>query len=365
MDKPQSFTYLRCVHTLIAYPEKAQRDLLYAAFAESHLLEMLTGVPRSSNTVEKEPVNGLFAFGYIATDEKPVYVYFRASTFGSPNTEYEQIREQASFIHRHADAYYFALLLREAWFEWADDYISRRLELPMRRIGYEEFLSAMEKQNMEAFSQNMRQELAHYRRHLQKEYEGILYPYRSSDARLRQYAALWHIRSEINAQRRNLFTQGIELDIRTQPHVHSSHLDQVFLRQHPAYRLKAGDYELRLFWELEKDGLFLRMWLPPMREKAARAVHTYIRKQAQAIIGDRFMLGRTRGTLKGIDSYHAREVNLIRIELPEMQEILTVRSAENFHALTEKLSRDLTDAINLLPAMTQRLQEQSLSVRIE
>jgi len=353
------------VHTLIAYPEKAQRDLLYAACAGSPLLEMLTGIPRASDTIEKDPLNGLFALGYIAPDEKPVYVYFRASTFGSPNTEYEQIREQASFIHRHADAYYFALLLREAWFEWADDYISRRLELPMQPIGYEKLLSAAEKLNIDAFPEPVRQELSHYFRHLRKEYDGILHPYRFMDARLRQYAALWHIRLAMNVQRAGLFTQDIEWDIRTQPHVHSSHLDQVFLRQHPAYRLKVGEYELRLFWELEKDGLFLRMWLPPMREKAARAVHTHIRKQAQAAIGDRFPLGRTRGTLKGIDSYHAREVNLIRIELPEMQELLTVRSAEAFQELTEKLSKDLADALHLLPLINQRLQEQCLTVRME
>lgn len=364
------FTYLRCVHTLIAYPEKAQRDLLHVLFSHTDVLEKLTGIPAASPSIEKEPLHGLFAFSYQGADDTPVYLYFRASTFGSPKTEYEQIREQASFIHRYPDAHYFALLLREAWFEWADDYIERRLELPMRRLGYEAFLAGLQQADLSNLSDALRQDILNYLRYLQKEYEGILHPYQLSEYRLRQYATLWHIRRAAYQLRPqngmvSVSSLSVELDIRTQPHVHSSHLDQVFLRQYPAYRVATDTYEVHLLWELERDGLFLRVWLPPMREKVARGVHTYIRKQAQACIGERFALGRTRGTLKGIDTYHAREVNLLRIELPEMQQLLKMRDAETFQASVQKVATDLMDAIELLPAISERLITSGIPVRVE
>ncbi|GIV25641.1 MAG: hypothetical protein KatS3mg026_1333 [Bacteroidia bacterium] len=51
---------------------------------------------------------------------------------------------QASFIVRHPEALYYALLLREAWFEWDAAYMQQRLDLPFRRVGYEELLRALE-----------------------------------------------------------------------------------------------------------------------------------------------------------------------------------------------------------------------------
>lgn len=358
------------MHTLIAYPEKAQRELLSVLFSHTDVLERMTGIPIASRSVEKDPLHGLFAFAYRGADDVPVYIYFRASTFGSPKTEYEQIREQASFIHRHPEARYFALLLREAWFEWADDYIERRLELPVYRLDYEALLSALRDADLTNLSESVRQDILNYRRHLQKEYEGILHPYRLPEYRLRQYAVLWHIRLAAYQRPRQNGTNSsshspVELDIRTQPHVHSSHLDQVFLRQYPAHRVVTDTYEVHLLWELEKDGLFLRVWLPPMREKVARAVHTHLRKQAQACIGGRFALGRTRGTLKGIDTYHAREVNLLRIELPEMQRIPEIRDAESFQSSIQKVATDLMDAISLLPTISERITASGIPVRAE
>ncbi|MDW8417353.1 MAG: hypothetical protein RML92_07395 [Bacteroidia bacterium] len=343
------------MHSIIAYPEKAQRDLLYVIFRSTDALEHLTGLPSFRMTLEKDPAHGIFAFSFKAADEKPVYIYFRSSTFGSPKTEYEQIREQASFIHRNPDAHYFALLLREAWFEWADDYIQRRIELPMHRLGYESLLSALDKADLSQIPSDLRQEVLLYRRHLQKEYDSFFQPVRIIETRLRQYAILWNIRRIAKDLWHTHNRSPLELDIRTQPHVHSAHLDQVFLRQHPPHRIFLEGYEITLRWELEKDGLFLRVWLPPMREKAARSIHTHLRKQAQACLEERFNIGRTRGTLKGIDAYHAREANLLRIELPEMQELMSVHEGETFGAISEKVATDLVDAIRFLPEIEARV----------
>ncbi|MEN3040657.1 MAG: hypothetical protein ABDH66_03850 [Bacteroidia bacterium] len=343
------------MHTIIAYPEKAQKDLLYAAFTYTNALEYLTGLRGSSESLEKDPVHGVFAFSFKAADERPVYIYFRSSTFGSPKTEYEQIRAQASFIHLNPDAHYFAILLREAWFEWDDNYIQKRVELPMSRLGYEHLLAALSRADQSKASEELKQELFLYRRYLQKEYDSFYQPMRIMETRLRQYATLWNIRKIAKELWQSQGNFPLELDIRTQPHVHSAHLDQVFLRQYPPHRIFSEGYEISLRWELEKDGLFLRVWLPPMQEKAARSIHSYLRKQAQSCLERRFTLGRTRGTLKGIDAYHAREANLLRIELPEVQEVMTARSYEAFQSLAQKIAIDLIDAIKLLPDIEERV----------
>lgn len=337
----------------LPYSERSQRELLSHLFIHTDLLERLTGIPIGKAPIDREPHNGLFAFTYRGSDGLPVYLYFRASTIGSPKTEYDQIREQASFIHRNPDAHYFALLLREAWFEWGDNYLRRRLELPIHQLGYEELLSHLAEVDLASFPASSQADIQAYHRYLQKEYEGILSPAKLVDMRLRQYAILWHIRREIN---KRLSSTPVEWDIRTQPHVHSSHLDQVFMRQYPPYRLQNEGFEISLFWELGKDGLFLRMGLPPMREKAARSLHAYIRKQAQFYLAERFILGRTRGTLKGIDTYHAREVNLLRVEVPALQELNQAAHPDALQTASEKVAEELTQAVKLLPELSKRIE---------
>ncbi|MCX8112605.1 MAG: hypothetical protein N3E49_05340 [Bacteroidia bacterium] len=351
------------MHALIAYPEKVQRHLLHTLLSYTDLAKRLTGLENAEPVIDKDPFGGLFAFSYTTLNDKMVYIYFRASTFGSPKTEYEQIREQASFMHRHPDAYYFALILREAWFEWPEGYVERRLGLPLRRLGYETLVPALEGLRLTQLPDSIRSEIQAYQRHLQKEYEGILHPVRLPELRLRQYAVLWHIRRAFMSRWASSENALIEWDIRTQPHVHSSHLDQVFLRQYPPHRLHMESYELSLFWELEREGLFLRVGLPPMREKIARAVHHHLRKQAQLCAAEYFALGRTRGTLKGIDTYHAREVNLLRIEVPELQQLIEMREAETFHVLSDEVAEDLAVAVGLLPEISKRVGGVSVSIR--
>lgn len=354
------------MHLLIAYPEKAQRELLGILFMQTDLIERLTGIPRGGNPLIRDPENGLFAFAYQSPQSGAVYIYFRASTFGSPKTEYDQIREHISFIHRNPDAQYYALLLREAWFEWGQEYIAHRLELPLKKLGYDNLLPALEATDLNGLPEDLQIETQTYLKYLRKEYEGLLNPTYLSDTRLRLYSTLWYIQRgvQVRLAKRNGY-YPLELYIRTQPHVHSIHLNQVFLRQYPVWKVQFDEYELGLWWELEKDGLFLRLWLPPMREKSARVLHNFIRKQIQPIVSEHFSLGRTRSTLKGIDAYHSREVNLLRIEMPEMQRVLYASSMTEFEESVERLADALIRAIGLLPVIEGKLQTTTLPSRLE
>ncbi|MCS7296926.1 MAG: hypothetical protein RMK19_07045 [Bacteroidia bacterium] len=352
------------MHVLSLYSEKAQRDLLYTLFTHTDLLERLTGLPKGESPIEKDPVHGLFAFRYQAIDGLPIYIYFRVTTLGNPRTGCEQIREQASFIHRNREARYYALLLREAWIEWTEDYVQRRLQLPMHCIGYEKLLSALAEIDLSLLPLAVRQEVQTYLRCLQKEYEGLMNPTQLYEDRLRQYALLWHLRAAVHERWRLLGTFSMELDVHTQPHVHSSYLDVVFLRQYPPYKVLVEGYQVNLLWELEKGGLFLRVGLPPMREKVARLLHSHLRRRAQSCLMQEFIIGRTRGTLKGVDAYRGREVTLLRIELPEFQSLFQTRQPDEYQNLVGKVADQLILALQLLPVIRERVERESHAIRL-
>ncbi|MCS6789547.1 MAG: hypothetical protein NZ580_00995 [Bacteroidia bacterium] len=339
---------------IVAFPEKAQKELFQTLFQHTELLRDLTGHAPKAGSLEREPEHGLFICRYLSSDDQPIYLYLKTSSFGSPRTEYEQFSDQLSFLRRNPDALYYLVLLREAWFEWDDLYVKEELDPALRRIGYEEVLSAFQRVAPEQLPEEFQQEFIAYRRHIQREYESLHAPGSIIDQRLRYYVAFWHVREIILNRWREKPSYPLQLRIRTQPHVHSSHLEAYLLRQAPPYTLPIGNGEpLQLFWELERESLFLRLILPPMREKEARQLHTRLRKKITAQVNALFRLGRTRGTLKGIDLIHARQVNLLKIEIPALESLLHAYSLDKTMQHAEAVADELERAFRLLPELVR------------
>lgn len=336
-------------------PEKAHRSVLFPLFQHTDLLERLTGLASQPESLRKDPEEELFAWGFRTQEGQPVYLYLRTSTFGSPQTEYDQISTQASFIVRHPEALYYALLLREAWFEWDAAYMQQRLDLPFRRIGYEELLRAMEGMDWVSLPAHVRSMGQTYYQELKREYESFRVPFTVSDGRLRAYACLLRLKERIRAlwEGRALFP--LWLDIRTRLHLQSYRLEEHLLIQRPPYRVTVEGHEVGLHWEMGKAGLILKVWLPPMPEKAARALHAQIRKLVQPVVGVHLPLGRTRATLKGIDPYHDRQVNLLRVDAYNPFILADLYEEARLEAQIEELAGAFVQGLELLPELVNEL----------
>ncbi len=336
-------------------PEKVHRSRLFPLFQQTDLLERLTGQVLQPESLRKDPEGELFAWAFRTQEGQPVYLYLRASTFGSPQTEYDQISMQASFIVRHPEALYYALLLREAWFEWDAAYMQQRLDLPFRRIGYEELLRALEQVDWASLPTAVRSIGQPYYQELRREYESFRVPFTVSDGRLRAYACLLRVKERILAlwALRGLFP--LWLDIRTRLHLQSYRLEEHVLIQRPPYRVTVEGHEVGLYWEMGKAGLILKVWLPPMPEKAARALHAQIRKLVQPVVGAYMPLGRTRATLKGIDPYRDRQVNLLRVDAYNPLVLADLYEEAPLEAQTEKLAGAFVQGLELLPELVNAL----------
>lgn len=338
-------------HMQIPYedPEREHQERLFLLFSHTDLAERLTGLSLEPNSFRKEPEGKLFACSFLTVSGVPVYLYLRASTFGSPQTEYEQVSAQASFMLHHREAYYYALLLREAWFEWDEEYPRTRLQLPFRRLGYEELLSSLSSLNRTQIPEEYLPLIENYVREIRREYQSFRKPLQVVDSRLRAYACFLHIKEAAMRKWEETDPFPLHLDIRTQLHVQSYRLEEHLLIQRPPYKLSVQGHEVGLYWEAAKAGLFLKVWLPPMHEKTARALHAHIRRQAQPIVSETLPLGRTRGTLKGMDPYHDRHVNVLRIETFNPLSLAEVSDERQIQERAERLAEDLLKAIRLLP----------------
>jgi len=336
-------------------PEKAHRSTLSTLFQHTDLLERLTKQRPQPASLRKDPEGDLFAWGFHTQAGQPVYVYLRASTFGSPQTEYDQVGAQASFIVRHPEALYYALLLREAWFEWDAVYMERRLDLPFHRIGYEELLEALESIDWAREAADVRSVGQTYYQELRREYESFRVPFTVSDGRLRAYACLLRLKERTLALWAGQALFPLFLDIRTRLHLQSYRLEEHLLIQRPPYRVTVEGHDVGLYWEMGKAGLILKVWLPPMPQKAARALHAQIRKLVQPIVGAHLPLGRTRATLKGIDPYHDRQVNLLRVDAYNPFSLADLYEEARLEAQIQVLAEAFLQALRLLPEMVNVL----------
>ncbi|MCS7162940.1 MAG: hypothetical protein NZ958_06435 [Bacteroidia bacterium] len=333
------------MQAIAAYTEKLHQQLLFALFRHTPFTEWLTQSEIMEGSFESAPSGSPFQFSCKAADGVPQYFYVRTTTFGNSRSLHEPIRSQIAFMDRNPQARFYCLFLREAWFEWDEEILSS-LELPWTRLGYEELLNAI--QAISVPLADLHPELPAYRTMLEREYRSFALPSRVMEPSLRYYAAFAHLRRHLYGWRSREAPFHFSLAIRTQPHVHSSHLDQYLFRQYPPLELKTGAISVALFWELEKETLFLRALFPPMTEKEARPLYAKLRRVSQEVAGATLPLNRTRATLKGISPLRERQINLLRIEC-SLAEVLSARSEGALEEALRPVLATLQAALSCLP----------------